>query len=539
MTHDLLVLGKIHTLDPARPRAEALLARQGRVLQVGSAAACRAAAGQDARVLDLAGGTAVPGLADAHGHVLLHARALEELRLGAARDAADCVSRAAERARALPPGSWVRGRGWDQNRWPGAAYPSSRALDAAVPDHPVLLERVDGHMAWVNARALELAGIGPGTPDPPGGRIVRDDGGRPTGLLVDAAQDLVHASLPHPSAQEVERLLALGLRDLCRLGLTAVHDAGCTSSVLRSYARLADADALPLRVYAMIDGAQPEGALRAELARWSATPAIGRLDVRAVKLFADGALGSRGAALLDGYADEPGQRGLFVTSPEALRARLRLVAKAGFQPAVHAIGDAACRDVVSAFRELAGVGSGGGGGLARLRPRVEHLQLVRAEDLDRMRGAEAVASMQPIHAVSDAPWVGSRVGEGSPALAGAYAWRQVLARGIPLALGSDFPVESADPLLGLAAAELRRAPDAAESWHPEERLTREEALRGFTEGAAYAAFAEHRRGVLRPGADADLTAFDGDVLSVPAERLPQLQVLATVVGGRVEHSRMP
>ena len=533
MTSDLLVLGTIHTLDPARPRAEALLARHGRVVEVGAAAACRAAAAPGARVLDLAGGSAVPGLADAHGHVLLHAQALEEVRLGDARDEAECVARAAERARALPAGSWVRGRGWDQNRWPGGAYPTPAALDAAVPDHPVLLERVDGHMAWVNARALELAGIGPDTADPPGGRIVRDERGRPTGLLVDAAQNLVHARIPHPSAHEVERLLAAGLRDLARLGLTAVHDAGCTSSVLRSYARLADADALPLRVYAMIDGGQPEGALRAELARWSATPAIGRLDVRGVKLFADGALGSRGAALLDGYADEPGNRGLFLTPPEALRARLALVAKAGFQPAVHAIGDAACREVIAAFDELGGVRD-----LSRLRPRVEHLQLVRGEDLDRMRGTGAVASMQPVHAVSDAPWVASRVGEGSPALAGAYAWRQVVARGIPLALGSDFPVESPDPRLGLAAAELRHPAGAPSPWRPEERLTREEALRGFTRGAAYASFAEDRRGVLRPGADADLTAFGGDVLGVPAQRLAELPIVATVVGGRVEYSRL-
>ncbi|GEJ57350.1 amidohydrolase [Anaeromyxobacter diazotrophicus] len=533
MTPDLLVLGTIHTLDPARPRAEALLARHGRVLELGSAAACRAAAAPGARVLDLAGGSAVPGLADAHGHVLLHARSLEEVKLSGARDEAACAALAAERARALPPGSWVRGRGWDQNRWPGGAFPGLAALDAAVPDHPVLLERVDGHMAWVNGRALALAGIGPGTADPPGGRIARDERGRPTGLLVDAAQDLVHGRIPHPSAREVERLLRLGLADLVRLGLTAVHDAGCTSSVLRCYAGLADGDALPLRVYAMIDGGQPEGALRAELARWSATPAIGRLDVRAVKLFADGALGSRGAALLDGYADDPGNRGLFLTPPQALRARLELVAGGGFQPAVHAIGDAACREVIAALVEL-----GREHDLSRLRPRVEHLQLARAEDLDHMREACAVASMQPLHAVSDAPWVAARLGGSSPALAGAYAWRQVLARGIPLALGSDFPVESPDPRLGLRAAELRRPAGAAEPWHPAERLTRLEALHGFTWGPAFASFAEGRRGVLQPGADADLTAFGGDVLEVPAERLGQLPVVATVVGGRVEHGRV-
>lgn len=531
MTPDLLVLGTVHTLDPARPLAGALLARSGRILKLGTAAECRAEAHAGARVVELGAGCAVPGLADAHGHVVLHARALEEVRCGGATDEAACAALAAERARSLPAGSWVRGRGWDQNRWPGQAFPTAHALSAAVPDHPALLERVDGHVAWVNARALALAGIGARTPDPAGGRILRDAHGHPTGVLVDAAQDLVLSRIPRPSGAELERLIGAGLRDLAQLGLTAVHDAGCTSSVLRAYAKLADADALPVRVYAMVEGSQPEGSLRAELARWASTPAIGRLDVRAVKLFADGALGSRGAALLDGYADEPGNQGLFLLAPEALRARLALLVKAGFQPAVHAIGDAACREVIAAFAELARSHE-----LARLRPRVEHLQLVRGEDLARLREVGGVASMQPIHAVNDAPWVAGRLGHGSAALRGAYAWRQVATAGIPLALGSDFPVESPDPRRGLAAAEGRLPAGAADPWMPGERLTRAEALRGFTWGPAYASFSEDRRGVLREGADADLTLFGDDVMSIELARLPELPIEGTVVGGRLELS---
>ena len=253
--------------------------------------------------------------------------------------------------------------------------------------------------------------------------------------------------------------------------------------------------------------------------------------MRAVKLFADGALGSRGAALLDGYADDPGNHGLFLLAPEALRASLSLVVKAGFQPAVHAIGDAACREVIAALAELARNHA-----LARLRPRVEHLQLVRGEELARLRAVGGVASMQPVHAVNDAPWVAARLGHGSPALRGAYAWRQVLAAGLPLALGSDFPVESPDPRLGLAAAEGRLPAGAKDPWMPGERLTRAEALRGFTWGAAYASFAEDRRGVLREGADADLTLFGEDLLSVGSPRLPEIPLAGTVVGGRVELS---
>ncbi len=526
-TSDLLVTGTIHTLDPARPRAEALLARGGRILRLGTAAECRREARPGARHLDTAGGCAVPGLADAHGHVVLHARALEEVRCGGARDEGECAQRAAARARALSPGTWIRGRGWDQDRWPGRALPSERALSAAVPDHPALLERVDGHAAWANARALALAGVGPDTPDPAGGRILRDAQGRPTGVLVDAAQELVLACIPRPSAHELERLILTGLDDLARFGLTSVHDAGCTSSVLRAYARLAAADRLPLRVYAMIDGGQPEGPLAAELARWSATPSIGRLDVRAVKLFADGALGSRGAALLDGYADEPENHGLFLIPPAALRERVARVARAGFQPAVHAIGDAACRAVLGVLASLARELD-----LPRLRPRVEHLQIARREDLQLLRESGAIASMQPTHATSDAAWIATRVGEGTPALRAAYAWRQVLETGAPLAFGSDFPVESPDPRLGLLAAEARRPAGAAQPWAPDERLTREEALRAFTWGAAYASFAERRRGALREGADADLTVFGEDIMVVPVERLPQAPVLATVVGGQ-------
>jgi predicted amidohydrolase YtcJ len=531
---DLLVCGTIHTLDPARPRVAALLARAGRILRLGTVDECRREARPGRALLETGAGCAIPGLADAHLHVVLHARALQEVQCGGARDEQECATRAAARAATLPTGAWIRGRGWDENRWSTRALPSLETLSASVPGHPVLLERVDGHAAWVNACALAVAGIVADTPDPPGGRILRGEGGRPTGVLVDAAQDLVLRRMPRPSVDELAGLISTGLRDLARVGLTAVHDAGCTSSVLRAYDRLADADELPLRVYAMIDGTEGEGALEAELARWSEVPTIGRLDVRAVKLFADGALGSRGAALLDGYGDEPGNHGLLFMEPATLRSRITRIARAGFQPAVHAIGDAACRQVLAAFSALAGEI-----GLARLRPRVEHLQLVRPEDLALLRASGAVASMQPIHAVGDGPWVASRVGEGSAALRGAYAWRQVLRSGAPLALGSDCPVESGDPRLGLHAAEARRPRGSTAAWMPEERLDRVEALRGFTEGVAFAAFAEQRRGSLREGLDADLTVFGADVMEVGVEDLPSLPILATVVGGRIEYRAAP
>jgi len=522
---DLLVVGALYTLDPARPRAEAALIRGGRFARVGSRADCQAAAGPRAAVLDLGRGSATSGLADAHGHVLCYGLALLDVDCVGAASAAECAARAAERARSLPPGEWVLGRGWDETAWPDRRPPTAGVLSAAVPDHPVALHRVDGHAAWLNARALALAGIGPATPDPPGGAIGRDAAGAPSGLLVDNALALLRDALPPPSAAKVEAALGRALAALPRVGLTAVHDAGVDAATLERYRALAEADRLPLRLYAMLDGQAPREVLVEQMARWRATPRVGRLTVQAVKLFADGALGSRGARLFEPYADDPGTSGLDVTPPDELRRRVLLAARAGYQPCVHAIGDRACAETLGHF-----LAAGREAPLAALRPRVEHLQVLCPGDVPLLRASGAVASMQPTHAISDAPWVAARLGTGTERLRGAYAWRRVLDAGVPLAFGSDFPVEPPDPRRGLHAAETR-------AWQPEQRLTRAEALRAFTAGAAYAERAEARRGLIREGYDADLTAFDGDLLAVPAEALLGLAVTYTIIGGRLAFAR--
>ena len=519
---DLLVVGRIHTLDPARPLAEAVLVSGGKIACVGTEAACAARAAGGA--LRIRGGSAVPGLVDAHGHVQALGRARREAGCAGATSADACAARAAERARVAPPGSWIRGRGWDQNRWPGAAFPDEATLTRAVPDHPAVLWRVDGHAVWVNARALAAAGIGPGTPDPPGGRILRDPGGRPTGVLVDAAQELVLSRIPPPTPAEIEDELLAALRELASVGLTEVHDAGVPPSALDVYRRLAEADRLPIRVYAMIDGEVQLPALERELARWKGRGEAGRLTVRAVKLYADGALGSRGAALLEDYADDPGNRGLLLSPPEVLRASVKAVVAAGFQPAVHAIGDRAVAEVLSAFEAT--------GDPRRLRPRIEHLQIIRPRDVARLAASGAVASMQPTHATSDGPWVAARLGAGTERYRGAYAWRTVLRAGVPLAFGSDFPVEEPDPRAGLVAAE-ERTPAGGPPFTPEERITRAEALAAFTKGAAFASFEDGRRGTIREGMDADLTVFAGDVLGCSAAELRSLPVTHTIVGGRI------
>ncbi len=525
---ETLVVGTLHTLDPDRPAARAALIRGGRFACVGEEAACAARAGPRPRCLALGAGSAIPGLVDAHGHVYGLGRSRLDVSCAGADGPEDCAARVAERARLLPPGRWIRGRGWDQNRWRGGAFPASGPLSRAAPDHPVVLLRVDCHAAWVNDAALSAAGIGLDTPDPPGGRIHRDEAGRPTGILIDAAMELVLSRPPRPTATELEEGILAGLRELAGLGLTGVHDAGVEPDALEAYRRLAEAGRLPLRVHAMIDGQPPLAAVEAELARWRSTPEVGLLTVRAVKIYADGALGSRGAALLEDYADEPGNRGLFLTPPEELRARVAAVARAGFQPAVHAIGDRACREVLEAFAAVPGI--------AALRPRVEHLQVLQPEDLPRLAATGAIASMQPVHATRDGPWVPARLGAGTARLRGAYAWRSVAAVGATLAFGSDFPIEDADPRAGLHAAETRRMASGA-PFHPEQAVSREVALRAFTVGPARAAFAEGRRGMIREGYDADLTAFAEDVLAVPPEALPHLTVTHALVAGRVVFER--
>jgi predicted amidohydrolase YtcJ len=524
---DLLVLAPIVTGDAARPRAEAALIRGGVFVRVGTRDRCERDAGP--RAVRLAAGGAVPGLADAHGHVALLGRWRREVSCAGAAGEEECAARAAMRARKAAPGSWIRGSGWDQNRWPGARFPSIETLTRALPRHPAALSRVDGHALWVNDAALAAAGIDARTPDPPGGRIMRRPDGTPSGVFLDAAQDLVIARIPPPAAHELEAAIVEGLAEVVRLGVTAVHDAGVPEEVLAVYRRLAAEDRLPVRVYAMLDGERPLPELREAMARARAAPAEGRLAVRAVKLFADGALGSRGAALHEDYADEPGNRGLLLAAPEALAAKVAATAQAKLQPAIHAIGDRALTVALDALEE-----AGRRADVAALRPRIEHLQILRPREIPRMIRLGAVASMQPVHVAGDGAWVEARLGAGTERLRGAYAWRTVLAAGIPLAFGSDFPVEDPDPRAGLAAAETR-APPGGVPFAPAERLTREEALAAFTRGAARAAFAEGRRGVVREGMDADLTLFAGEVLSCPAEELRALPVTHTIVGGRIEH----
>src|SRR6218665_1331170 len=517
------VARRIRTLDAERPEARALAVRQGRLVAVGSEREVREAAGDSARVVDLGDAVVVPGLVDAHAHL-----SGVGLGRGAARlEGAGSVDEAIQRLVSAPAtsfqGDWLVGKGWDQNGWPGGAFPGRAELDARFPTTPVYLTRVDHHAAWVNGEALRRSGITRDTPDPSGGRILRDAKGEPTGVLVDNAMDLVSRQVPPPTDEQLQMRLSAALERCARVGLTGVHDAGMDLRTFRLLQTWDIAGRLPVRVYAMADGQGEERHTYLELG-----PYGGRLlEMKAVKLLLDGALGSRGAAMHAPYSDAPGETGLLLMEPEELEARTWAFMERGFQVGVHAIGDRANTYVVDTLIRAAAAT-----GTQALRHRVEHVQILRPEDIQKLGAAGLVASVQPTHATSDMGWAEARLG--AKRLQGAYAGESLKKAGAVLALGSDFPIENPDVLAGLYAARTRQ--DALGrpqgGWRPEERLTGEEALEGFTVGPAWASFAEGRRGRLKVGMDADFTALSVDPVEDEARRLVDATVVATVVDGR-------
>jgi predicted amidohydrolase YtcJ len=517
----VLVGGDVRTMDPAHPHASAVAVVGEAIAAVGSDAEIETWIGPHTRVLQLRGTTVTPGLVDAHCHLYELGTALEAVSVrdtASAEAAAKLVGDAV--GKHLDVGEWIIGSGWDQNRWPGQTFPTATTLDAAVGDRPVVLDRVDGHAIWVSSRAMRLAGITAATADPPGGRIVRDAAGAPTGVFVDRARELVESKMPRATPEIRERRILAGLHELEGTGITGIDEMGIDDATADVYGKLADRGALPIRVYAFLHGdpghlerlATPPG------------PAHGMFQMRGVKFFADGALGSRGARLYDDYADDPGNRGLWVTEPAALSAAVEAAVAHGWQVATHAIGDAANGAVLDAYVSAQARHPGDH------RLRVEHLQILRRTDLPKLIAAHAVASMQPTHATSDMPWAEARIGD---RILGGYAWRTVLDAGVPLAFGSDFPVEDVHPLRGIYAAVTRQDAhgNPAGGWYPAQRMTLDEALAAFTRGAAYAEFAEGSRGTIAVGHAADLTVFSGE-LHADASLLSE-SVRLTMVAGKI------
>ncbi|NVB85264.1 MAG: amidohydrolase, partial [Kofleriaceae bacterium] len=467
------------------------------------------------RTIDLGGKSVVIGLTDAHCHLYGLGTDLENVSVRGLDSEAAVAKVVDDAAAKRSPNEWLVGRGWDQNRWPGQQFPTKATLDAVVNDRPVLLERVDGHAYWVNSNALAAARITKDTKDPPGGKIVRDASGEPTGVLVDNATLLVDKAMPVASPEVRERRILAAAKMAVGLGFTGVHEMGIEDATVEVYEKLADDKRLPLRVTAYLSGSSvdPESLRTREPIAADGT----RFAMPGVKFFADGALGSRGARLYEDYDDDKGNRGLWVTEPAKLTASVDAAVAGGWQTAIHAIGDAGIGAVLDAYEAAEKKHPG------EHRLRIEHTQVIAAKDVPRMVATHAIASMQPTHATSDMPWAEARVGKAR--IAGAYAWRTMLDQKIPLAFGSDFPVEEVSPLLGLHAAVNRTDTKGqpAGGWYPDQKMTLDEAVAAFTTGAAYAAFAEGTY-----GQRADITIFDGKL--EPATILERKAIM-TIVGG--------
>ena len=522
---------RIHTVDENRPFATAMAVRDGRVVFVGSDRGALVHQGPSTRVLDLAGRTVIPGMIDAHVHLYGLGTALRTVDLVGTRSYQQVIDRVVARAREAPAGTWITGRGWDQNDWADGRFPSHEALSRAVPNHPVYLTRVDGHAALVNARAMQLAGLGAQTRDPAGGRIERGAGRAPTGVLVDRAMDIVSAKIPAADKAEIRAAVLAAIAESNRWGLTGVHDAGVAREVIDVYEELAREGRYSLRNYVMVR--LDDAALDHYLARGPQSALYdGRLWIRAIKISVDGALGSRGAALLEPYADEPAHSGLVLVPEERIREVGIRALRGGFQLNVHAIGDRGNRIVLDAFeaalREVP---------TADHRFRVEHAQILHHQDIPRFAELDVIPSMQAVHQTSDMYWAGNRIGQGR--LFGAYAWRSLLETGVVIPNGSDFPVEHVNPLLSFHASVARQDANGwpAGGWFPEQRMTREEALKSMTIWPAYAAFQEDELGSLTPGKRADFVVLDRDIMSVPRHEILATQVLATYLGGVAVYER--
>ena len=507
-------------------RFDALLADQGKVVATGKAADLAGKSG-GAKTVDGQGKTLLPGLIDAHGHVINLGFNKLRVDLADTTTLAEALQRVKQYAAQHPGTTWLRGGGWNQVIWKLGRFPTAAELDSAVADRPVWLRRVDGHAGWANTLAMKQAGITRDTRDPAGGRIERDAKGEPTGVLVDGAMALITDKMPPATDAELAAALDASLAELAHVGVTGVHDAGAGANVIALYRRYADLGKLTARLYAMISDA---GKDFDQLSKDGPLLGYGHdfLTVRSVKLYADGALGSRGAALIEPYSDAPDNRGLLFHPPAEMNALIEKAVAKGYQVNVHAIGDNGNREVLNGFAAAYQAHPEA----RALRNRIEHAQVVALADIPRFKELDLIASMQPTHATSDMNMAEDRVGP--VRIRGAYAWRLYLKQGTVIAAGSDFPVESPNPFFGLHAAVTRQDHHnlPAKGWYADQAMTMTEALRGFTLDAAYAGHQEKTLGTLEPGKWADFIVVDRDPFTISPGLLWRVRVLQTWVAGQ-------
>ncbi|HLT21486.1 MAG TPA: amidohydrolase [Thermomicrobiales bacterium] len=528
----LLYNGNVLTIEPDMPRAEAIAVRDGRIVAVGSNEDLAEFKRTARRAIDLDGATVMPGFIDAHTHFVSGGMTLGRVRLSGLYTMREWQQAVAEKVRAAKPGEWVVGRGWDETkRTDVVAPPTKEDLDEVSPENPVYLGRADGHVGWANSLALKAAGIARDTDDPYGGHIVRDEHGEPTGILQETAKLLVERILPVPGEPERRKALKDALAEAARFGITGIHD-NAPAEDIALFQDFRDAGELTLRVNTLVRGWEvPEPFLEPMIAMGVRT-GFGDdwIKLGALKISLDGTLGSRTAAMLEPYSDDPGNTGVFRISQEELDPIVERAHQHRIQVALHAIGDAACRMALDSFEKA----------IAKHhwpdhRHRIEHEQAITREDMERFPKLGVIASLQPVHGITDLLWVESRLGP--ERVKTAYAWRSFLDIGTRICLGTDWPVETLDPRVGLYEAVTRQDihGDPPGGRWPEEALTIEEALKGYTLDSAWAEFAEDRKGSLAPGKYADLCILDADPTAVEPNDLLDLGILATIVEGRTVH----
>ena len=528
-TADLLLLNAhIVTMDRTQPTAQAMAIQEDRIVWVGRNVEAQRLYSGTSRIIDLRGATVLPGIIDAHTHLISLGESLLRLNLKDVATEEEVVERVKQEAAATAPNEWILGWGWDEGKW-ASHYPTNKALSEASPQNPVYLVGLHGFAAWANRKALQMAGVSKDTKDPENGKILRDEKtGEPTGILLNRAQELVGKQVPAMTLEQVKRGVELAAQECIRNGLTSVHEALVKPVQLQAFRELLGEGRLPLRVYVMLDGAD-QALVTQWLARGPEIDPRHQLTIRSFKLFADGALGSRGAALLQPYSDAPQTNGV-ITTPEAQVYQLtRTSLGRGFQVCTHAIGDAANRMVLDAYANaLKSVPQA-----HDLRLRIEHAQVLAPEDIPRFAKLGVIPSMQPTHCTSDMKWAETRLGP--QRVKGAYAWRSLLNTGVHLPLSSDFPGETLNPFYGIYAAITRQDPagNPPGGWYPEQRLTLDEALRGYTVEGAYAEFEENAKGSIEEGKLADLTVISQDITTLAPKEILSIRVLKTFVGGKL------
>ena len=501
----------------------------GKVLETGTSIGANY---PEANIIDGQGKTLIPGIIDAHGHVSSLGYTLQRIDVRQADSAAEAAAAVGGYAASNQYLNWIRGRGWNQVLWPDKQFPTAAQLDSEISDRPVWLERIDGHAGWGNSKALELAGITRETISPAGGEILKDADGEPTGVLIDNAMNLVSTVIPAPDQSEIAAALDAVSSHLLSLGITSTHDAGTTAAEHQLYRQLADSGDMPVRVYGMISSTEPS--LEQILAAGHSEDEHQLYSARSIKIYTDGALGSRGAAMLEPYSDRPGHSGLLLTSAAQLRKLFKLATEADFQVAIHAIGDKGNRIALDEIEHAYATVGG-----RHLRHRIEHSQVVAIDDIPRFKSLDVIPSMQPTHATSDMNMAENRIGR--ERLKGAYAWRTFLDQGSIVVSGSDYPVELANPFDGIHAAVTRqnKANQPQDGWLPEEAMTIEEAMRSFSIDAAWGAHQEGSLGGLTQGKWADFIIIDQDIYQIPAEDIWKTQVLETWLAGELVYAKDP